>query len=213
MTASTETSSAAVPLTPPRPAEGGGRQSRVGKKPIEVPKGVDVTFADGVVSVKGPKGSLSRKLPRAIEIDRKPQVVVVKPQAGNREGPKMQGLARALLANMVAGVVQPFVKSLDFYGTGYRAELAGQDLTLSLGLSHQVKMRLPDLVKPRVEIIDEAGQKRPRLHLESIDKELLGRTAAEIRSFRPPEPYKGKGGRYVGEKIREKAGKAGKGRK
>ncbi|MCC7540974.1 MAG: 50S ribosomal protein L6 [Deltaproteobacteria bacterium] len=190
-----------------------GRQSRVGKKPIELPKGVDITLGDGQISVKGPKGVLSRKLPRSVDVARHAQQIVVRPQLGLRDGPQMQGLARALVANMVAGVVKPFAKSLDFYGTGYRAELSGQDLTLSLGLSHQVKLRLPDMVKARVETIDEAGQKRPRLHLESIDKELLGQTAAEIRSFRPPEPYKGKGGRYTGEKIREKAGKAGKGRK
>lgn len=193
-------------------AQSSERQSRVGKRPIPLPKGVEFKAADGAMSVKGPKGALSRPVPRAVLLEQQGTQIVVRP-GGGREGLQMQGLTRALLANMVEGVVKGFAKSLDFYGTGYRAELAGQDLTLSLGLSHQVKFRLPDAVKGRVETIDEAGQKRPRLHLESIDKELLGQTAAEIRSFRPPEPYKGKGGRYTGEKIREKAGKAGKGRK
>jgi len=97
---------------------------------------------------------------------------------------------------------------MDLHGVGYRAELAGKSLTLALGLSHPVKVELPDGVTAKVEIIDEAGQKRPRLHLSSHDKELIGQTAARIRSFRPPEPYKGKGVRYLGEKVRQKAGKA-----
>jgi large subunit ribosomal protein L6 len=111
---------------------------------------------------------------------------------------------------MVQGVSAGYAQSLDLYGVGYRAELKGKDLTLSLGLSHQVKYPLPASVNAKVEILDEGGTKRPRLHLDSCDKELLGQVAARIRSFRPPEPYKGKGVRYVGEKIKMKAGKAGK---
>ena len=114
---------------------------------------------------------------------------------------------------MFEGVATGFNVSLDLYGVGYRADVKGQDLTLNLGLSHQVSYRLPDGVSARVETIDEAGSKRPRLHLTSHDKEALGQAASRIRSFRPPEPYKGKGVRYVGERIIEKAGKAGKAKK
>jgi len=109
---------------------------------------------------------------------------------------------------MVEGVTKGYTLSLDLVGVGYRAELKGQQLTLALGLSHPVVMQLPAGIKARVETIDEGGTKKPRLHLESHDKELLGQIAAKIRSFRPPEPYKGKGVRYTDEKIRMKAGKA-----
>jgi len=115
------------------------------------------------------------------------------------EGPKFQGLTRALVANMVQGVATGYAVALDLYGVGYRAELKGKELTLSLGLSHQVKHVLPASVNARVETLDEGGVKRPRLHLDSCDKELLGQQAARIRSYRPPEPYKGKGVRYMGE--------------
>ena len=130
------------------------------------------------------------------------------PNAG-LEGPKFQGLTRALVANMVKGVSTGYAMSLDLHGVGYRAELKGRELTLSLGLSHQVKFNLPEGINAKVEILDEGGTKRPRLHLDAANNELLGQTAARIRSFRPPEPYKGKGVRYTGEKIRMKAGKAG----
>ena len=122
---------------------------------------------------------------------------------------ELHGLYRALLQNAVTGVTTGFTKSLDLVGVGYRAEVKGQDITLALGLSHQVHYVMPKSVSARVETIDEGGIKRPRLHLTSYDKEALGQTAARIRSFRKPEPYKGKGVRYTGEKLREKAGKAG----
>jgi large subunit ribosomal protein L6 len=187
------------------------RQSRVGKRPVPVPKGVEVTFDDTSISLKGPKGALSRKLPPLVAVKKQGEELVVSilPNAG-AEGPKFQGLTRALVANMVQGVAAGYTMGLDLHGVGYRAELKGRELTLSLGLSHQVKYELPQGVNARVEILDEGGTKRPRIHLDSCDKELLGQTAARIRSFRPPEPYKGKGVRYVGEKIRMKAGKAGK---
>ena len=129
-----------------------------------------------------------------------------------RQGKQFQGLARALLAGMVEGASKGFALSLDLIGVGYRCEVKGQQLNLVLGLSHPVAFKLPDSVQARVEIIDEAGIKKPRLHLTSNDKMALGQTAARIRSFRPPEPYKGKGVRYTGEKVREKAGKAGGGK-
>ncbi len=187
------------------------RQSRVGKRPISVPKGVEISFDDKVVKVKGPKGSLQRTLPPLVGLKREGDIltVVLTPGAGE-DGLKFQGLTRALVANMVQGVASGYAMALDLHGVGYRAELKGRDLLLTLGLSHQIKYPLPASVNARVEILDEGGTKRPRLHLDSCDKELLGQSAARIRSFRPPEPYKGKGVRYMGEKIRMKAGKAGK---
>jgi large subunit ribosomal protein L6 len=186
------------------------RQSRVGKVPVPVPKGVEVTIDATSVKLKGPKGSLARTLHRfiALQKDGDNIKVNIKPEAG-LEGPKFQGLTRALVANMVKGVSAGYVMALDLHGVGYRAELKGREMTLSLGLSHQVKYTLPEGVNAKVEILDEGGTKRPRVHLDSCNNELLGQTAARIRSFRPPEPYKGKGVRYMGEKIRMKAGKAG----
>ena len=190
--------------------ETAGRQSRVGKRPIPVPKGVEVNIDATKVRLKGPKGQLERKLPPYVALKKDGDNIVVSITSdATGEGPKFQGLTRALVANMVQGVAQGYVMALDLHGVGYRAELKGRDLTLTLGLSHQVKYALPAGVNARVEILDEGGTKRPRLHLDSSDKELLGQTAARIRSFRPPEPYKGKGVRYVGEKIKMKAGKAG----
>lgn len=186
------------------------KHSRVGKRPVALPKGVQVTVAGTSVTVKGPKGELSRTFPPVIEIAQEGDVVTVSPAKGSgKRGTQFQGTARALIGNAVKGVSEGFKLSLDLYGTGYRAELKGQEITLSLGLSHQVVYNLPVGVSCKVETIDQAGTKRPRVHLESHDNELLGRTAARIKSFRPPEPYNGKGVRYTGERIREKAGKTG----
>ena len=191
------------------------RQSRTGKRPISIPSGVQVTITAAQVSMKGPKGTLTRAIPEGIKIEQGASALTVAATGkGERGTAQFQGLTRALLQNMAEGVSKGFALSMDLYGVGYRAELAGQNLTLALGLSHQVKLALPKEIQARVEIIDEGGTKRPRLHLSSFDKETLGQIAARIRSFRPPEPYKGKGVRYTGERIREKAGKAGaKGKK
>lgn len=185
------------------------RQSRVGKRPVMLPQGVKLTIDGTKVSVTGPKGTIARTLPTMVEVKQEGSsvTVVAKKEAG-ADAPRFQGLAQALVKNMVHGVSEGFQASMDLIGVGYKAELAGQKLSMSLGLSHGVQMLLPDLVKGKVEIIDEGGQKKPRLILNSIDKELLGQTAAKIKAFRPPEPYKGKGVRFTGEKIREKAGKA-----
>ncbi|MDD9934754.1 MAG: 50S ribosomal protein L6 [Myxococcales bacterium] len=187
-----------------------GGQSRVGKRPIDVPDGVDVKIDGRNVTVKGPKGQIERTLPTQVTVAIDGKVVTVTPAAGSgRKGKQFQGLARALLGNMIEGAAKGFDVSLDLVGVGYRAELKGQMLNMALGLSHPVNYELPEGVKARVEIIDDGGLKKPRVHLTSHDKALLGQTAARIRSFRPPEPYKGKGVRYTGERIREKAGKAG----
>jgi len=185
-------------------------QSRVGKVPVALPKGVDFKMDGRKVTVKGPKGELSREMPAGITVRVIDKELVIEPALGaGRQGRQYQGLVRALLANMVHGTSTGYAMSLDLVGVGYRAELKGSDVHLALGLSHPVKYTLPSSVTARVETIDEGGIKRPRLHLSSHDKEALGQTAARIRSFRPPEPYKGKGVRYTGEKLREKAGKAG----
>lgn len=190
------------------------RVSRVGKKPIAMPAGVTLTIQGSTVKAKGPKGELSRVLPTEVEVVQKNGEVLVNPKAGSgNKGTQYQGLSRALVNNLLEGVSKGFERALDLIGTGYRAEVKGQDLTLVLGLSHQVQYRLPDSVKAKVEILDFGGAKRPRLHLASPDKEILGQVAARLRSFRPPEPYKGKGVRYVGEKVREKEGKAAAGAK
>jgi large subunit ribosomal protein L6 len=190
-----------------------GTQSRVGKRPLAIPSGVEVKLNGRTISIKGPKGAMSRELPEDVILEIKDKVLVVKPNdAAGRRGKQFQGLARALLGSMIEGAAKGFAISLDLIGVGYRCEIKGQQLNLALGLSHPVQYKLPDSVQARVEIIDEAGIKKPRLHLTSYDKMVLGQTAARIRSFRPPEPYKGKGVRYTGEKIREKAGKAGGGK-
>ena len=175
-----------------------------------LPKGVDVKIDGRKVTVKGPKGELVREFPAGIKIINKGHELQIEPEAGaGRTGRQFQGLTRALLASMVQGTAVGYAMSLDLVGVGYRAELKGQEITFALGLSHQVKHTLPASVGARVEIIDEGGIKRPRLHLTSHDKEALGQNAARIRSYRKPEPYKGKGVRYTGEKLREKAGKTG----
>ena len=186
------------------------KHSRIGKQPIPIPDKVQITISGTDVTVKGPRGELRRQVPTEVEVAQKDGKLHLAPKKGTgKVGRQYQGLSRALLRNAVIGVSEGFKLSLDLYGVGYRAELKGKLLNLALGLSHQVQLELPEGLNVRVEIIDEAGTKRPRLHLESNDKELLGATASRIRSFRPPEPYKGKGVRYTGERIRMKAGKAG----
>ena len=187
------------------------RVSRVGKRPVAVPSGVTVTIesAGKHIKVKGPKGELERTVHHDVLVEQNGNEISVVPNGRPKRFAQFQGLTRALIANMVQGCNEGYALSLDLYGVGYRAVLSGDELTLSLGLSHQVKHTLHPNVKARVETIDEGGTKRPRLHLTSHDKEALGQQAAQIRSYRPPEPYKGKGVRYTGEQIRTKAGKAG----
>ncbi len=186
------------------------KQSRVGKAPVPVPKGVTVSVAPGEIAIKGPKGELKLPLRPEVEVAQEGELMVVAPKKGSGKlGTQFQGMTRALLRNAVVGVSEGYKSSLDLVGVGYRAELSGKQLTLSLGLSHQVKYMLPDSVSAKVETVDGGGSKRPRIHLESYDKEAIGRVGARIKSFRPPEPYKGKGVRFTGERIREKAGKTG----
>jgi large subunit ribosomal protein L6 len=185
------------------------RLSRTGKRPVELPKGVTATIKDGKIEVKGPKGQMSRQLPPNVNVKVENNAVNVVPTIGGRDGARFQGLARSLINGMVVGAGTGYTKTLQLVGTGYRAEVKGAILNLSLGFSHPVNFPIPQGIK--VEI--PADSKGTILILTGSDKEKMGQTAAKIRSFRPPEPYGGKGVRYQGEKVREKAGKAGKGGK
>jgi large subunit ribosomal protein L6 len=183
--------------------------SRVGKRAIPIPKGVTVTIAGRRVDIKGPKGSLTRELSLSTAVEKDGESLKVTSSASGRDASRLQGLERALLANMVRGVVEGYERSLELVGTGYRCEAKGKTVTFQLGFSHQKFIELPASVTANIP----PDSKGTMLVLTSPDKGLLGQIAATIRSFRPPEPYGGKGIRYRGEKIRKKAGKAGKGRK
>ena len=179
-------------------------QSRVGKRAIEIPKGVTVTLKDGKVDVKGPKGQMSRALTPNVNVKLEGTALHVTPTVGGRDGARFQGLARSILSGMVEGCATGYTKTLQLVGTGYRAELKGKTLNLALGFSHPIAFPLPKGVKCEIP----ADSKGTILILTCSDKEVIGQTAAKIRAFRPPEPYGGKGVRYQGEKVREKAGKA-----
>jgi len=175
--------------------------SRVGKNPINVPAGVDVVVAGESVTVKGPKGQLTQALCHGIRLDVEGKVVrVVRPDE-SRQSRASHGLVRALVKNMVTGVTTGFEKKLEIVGVGYRAEVKGQKLTMNLGYSHQVVYDIPTGIAILVD-------KQNALSVQGVDKQQVGQVAAEIRSFRSPDAYKGKGVRYVGEYIRIKAGKS-----
>ena len=180
--------------------------SRVGKRPVAVPKGVTVTLKDQQVDIQGPKGKLSRVMPEQTEITREGDELKVTSSAPGRDGARLQGLTRALLQSMVQGAATGYTKTLELVGTGYRAELKGRMLHLSVGLSHPVAFELPEGLNATIP----AESKGAALVLECANKEVTGQFAATVRNVRPPEPYGGKGIRYRGEQIRRKAGKAGK---
>lgn len=176
--------------------------SRVGKLPIPLPKGVEVKFSDSVLTVKGPRGTLQRSVPAGIDVEISKEAVAFKRRDDSKESRSTHGLVRALAHNMVKGVSEGFTKGLEIQGTGYRAEVQGNNLNLSLGYSHPVQFALPDGIKASVDRTNV-------VRLEGIDIEALGETAARIRALRPVEPYKGKGIRYSGERIHRKVGKTG----
>ena len=184
------------------------KQSRVGKRPIVVPKGVTVNISGDTVDVQGPKGKLSGKLPGGVSIKKDGEELVVESSASGSNAPRLQGLGRALVSNMVTGCAQGYERALELVGTGYRCELKGKTVNFSLGLSHPASVDLPASVSATIP----GDSKGTILVLASPDKALIGQLAATIRDLRPPEPYGGKGIRYRGEQIRRKAGKAGKGR-
>ncbi len=180
--------------------------SRIGKMPITVPKGVDVKISEAnVVTVKGPKGQLTQQVDPDIKVSLEDGTLAVTRPTDQKRHRALHGLYRALINNMVVGVSDGYVKDLEVVGVGYRAANTGQMLELTLGFSHPVMFVLPDEVK--VSTSQEKG-KNPMIKLESSDKELIGQIAAKIRSLRKPEPYKGKGIKFVGEILRRKAGKA-----
>jgi large subunit ribosomal protein L6 len=180
--------------------------SRIGKSPIEVPKGVQVSISDkNLVVVKGPKGTLEQAVDPDITLKQEgTEITLARPSEAKPHRAK-HGLYRALVANMVKGVSEGFVIEQELVGVGYRATTKGQQLNLALGFSHTVTIELPPQIK--VTAAQEKG-KNPIIRLESADKQLIGQVAAKLRSLRKPEPYKGKGVRFVGEVVRRKAGKA-----
>jgi len=177
--------------------------SRIGKSPITVPGGVDVTIDGPAVTVKGPKGTLSRSIPGIITVRKDDGVLVVERPDDERQSRSLHGLTRTLVNNMVVGVTDGYRKGLEITGVGYRAQKVGEKLQLNLGYSHPIEIDPPDGISFEVE-------NPTRLAVLGIDKELVGHVAARIRATRKPEPYKGKGVRYAGEVVRRKAGKAGK---
>jgi large subunit ribosomal protein L6 len=177
--------------------------SRIGKRPVVIPDKVTVTIADRQVTVKGPKGELSRVLPTGVVVSKEENTVVITRADESRLARERHGLCRTLVANMVEGVSQGFTRKLEIQGVGYRAQVQGRNLVLSLGFSHPVEMVPPEGIQFAVEA-------NVNVTVSGIDKELVGNLAANIRSKRPPEPYKGKGVRYAGEAVRRKAGKTGK---
>ena len=175
--------------------------SRIGKKPIPIPKDVKVDLKGDLLTVKGPKGNLQRKMDPNVQIRTDTDQIVLTVQAETKKLKSLHGLYRALVSNMVLGVSQGFERALEIVGVGYRAEMSGKTMVLHLGYSHPINYPLPEGVEAKVE--------KTKITLAAIDKEVLGRVAAKIRSFRAPEPYKGKGIRYAQERIRRKAGKTG----
>lgn len=184
-------------------------QSRVGKRPIALPKGVNVNVTASNIEIQGPKGKLNKPLPPSTSVKRDGDVLRIETTAEDRDGRRLQGLTRALVASMVKGAAEGYERVLELVGTGYRCEVKGKVVTLSLGFSHPTAYELPAEVSATVP----PDSKGTILILTSADKASLGQVAADIRGFRPPEPYGGKGVRYRGENVRRKAGKAGKGRK
>ncbi|MCK9429910.1 MAG: 50S ribosomal protein L6 [Candidatus Omnitrophica bacterium] len=175
--------------------------SRIGKKLVAIPKEVKIEVKDGVVFVEGPKGKINRKLSDRISIEIKDNQLFVKRVSDTKVDKSMHGLFRALIVNMIKGVTEGYVKELEIQGVGFKAAVAGDKLNMALGFSHPVNISIPSGVKIETP-------KPTQVILKSVDKELIGKMAAEIRSIYPPEPYKGKGIRYLGEHVKKKVGKA-----
>lgn len=182
----------------------GERMSRIGRKPITIPDGVNVTLENKKVIVKGPKGQLSYELPEGIGVTIDNKTVVVTRDSDISKQRALHGLARSLIANMVTGVSQGFTKTLQIHGVGYRAQISGNKLILNVGYSHLVEFALPEGIKATVD------EKQTTITLYGIDKQLVGQVAANLRAVRPPDAYKGKGIRYADEVLKLKPGKTGK---
>ncbi|MBR5772845.1 MAG: 50S ribosomal protein L6 [Clostridia bacterium] len=180
--------------------------SRIGKKPIEIPAGVDVKIEGNLVTVKGPKGTLSRDIHPNIAVEKDGNTITVSRPDDSKQNRSLHGLSRTLIANMVHGVNETFKRELEVNGIGYRAEMKGKDLVLKVGYSHDVIMKAPEGITIEVPAPN-------KIIISGTDKQKVGQFAANVREKRPPEPYKGKGIKYVEEHIRRKEGKAGKGGK
>lgn len=178
--------------------------SRIGKMPVAIPAGVQVSIDGSAVTVKGPKGQMTQTFNPDLTIELKDSTVCVERPDDSRQFKALHGLTRALINNMVIGVTEGYSKTLEVRGTGYRAELQGKNLVMSLGFSH------PVVVEPPVGIEFDVNPRTSTITVKGYDKQVVGQTAAEIRAWRPVEPYLGKGIRYLGEMVRRKAGKAGK---
>lgn len=176
--------------------------SRIGRRPIAIPKGVTVQHAGGEVRVQGPKGELSQQVPAKISVEIAAGEVRFSRANNRKQNRALHGLARALVANMIVGVTEGFRRELQIEGVGYRADLQGQKLSLTVGRSHPVVLEVPADLKVSVEA-------NTRIRVEGIDRQQVGQFAADLRAVRPPEPYKGKGIRYADERVRHKVGKAG----
>ncbi|WP_438972333.1 50S ribosomal protein L6 [Polaribacter sp.] len=179
--------------------------SRIGKNPVSITQGVDVNITDNVITVKGKLGELSQTISDGITVSIQDDTITLERASESKDHKAQHGLMRALINNMIAGVSKGWTKELELVGVGYRASNQGQKLDLALGYSHNIVLNLAPEVK--VETISEKG-KNPIVKLTSFDKQLVGQVAAKIRSFRAPEPYKGKGVKFVGEVLRRKAGKS-----
>ena len=180
--------------------------SRIGKLPVDLPKGVTLSVSDAnVVSVKGPLGELTQEVNKDIKVEVVGNEIIISRPSESKNHKSLHGLYRALIHNMVVGVSEGYKKELELVGVGYRAEAKGQNLEMSLGFSHEVLIELPSEVKVETKTERRAN---PIITLTCIDKQLMGHVVAKIRSLRPPEPYKGKGIKFVGEQLRRKAGKS-----
>lgn len=176
--------------------------SRIGRKPISLPTGVEINIENNIIVVKGPKGTLSQSIPEDIVIDQEEKELLVKRPSDAKRHRALHGLTRALVANMVTGVTSGFEKKLEMVGVGYRAQMQGSKLVISIGFSHPVEVEAPEGIEFEVPAVT-------KITVKGIDKQLVGNTAAHIRAIRKPEPYKGKGLRYENEVVRRKAGKTG----
>lgn len=177
--------------------------SRIGRSPISIPAKVQISIEGSKIAVKGPKGELSRVLPTAVTVEQEGEILLVKRRDDSRTSRQLHGLSRTLVANMVEGVSQGFQRRLEIQGVGYRAQVQGRNLNLSVGYSHPVQIEPPEGIQLAVE-------GNTNVIVSGFDKEMVGNIAAQIRDVRPPEPYKGKGIRYAGEVVKRKAGKSGK---
>jgi large subunit ribosomal protein L6 len=181
-------------------SKGEGTVSRIGKVPIPIPSGVKINLENGTLKVTGPKGSLQHTLPAGVSVDITKETISVARADDHRKSRALHGLTRSIISNLVTGVTQGFERVLEITGVGYRSEVKGSTVVLSLGYSHPINFALPEGVTAKVD-------KQNRITLEGCDKQRVGEAAAKIRAFRPPEPYKGKGIKFAEERVRRKVGK------